>query len=128
MGLVLTIPLSPRQEVCYKYWPTRGIEQYGEYDVSLLEQTKHDGFLERIYSVTDSKVRALENHKPHLFFELLCNLDVQSGQAHRVSQFQVINWEPQGVTFNMMSVLTVINCVTSLQNANHSGPIVVHCR
>ena len=44
------------QEVCYKYWPTQGIEQYGEYDVSLLEQTRRDGFLERIYSVTDSKV------------------------------------------------------------------------
>ncbi len=44
------------QEVCYKYWPTKGIEQYGEFDISLLEQCMHDGFLERTYSVTDSKV------------------------------------------------------------------------
>lgn len=51
------------QEVCYKYWPTRGIDQYGEYDVSLLEQTMHDGFLERTYSVTDSKVSRREGRE-----------------------------------------------------------------
>lgn len=34
-----------------------GMEQYGEFTVSNLEQTMHDGFMERIFSVTDSKVQ-----------------------------------------------------------------------
>ena len=33
-----------------------GIVQYGEFAVSALEETMHEGFLERIFSVTDSKV------------------------------------------------------------------------
>ena len=33
-----------------------GMEQYGEFIVSNLEQTMHDGFMERIFSITDSKV------------------------------------------------------------------------
>lgn len=45
--------------MCHKYWPTRGIESYGEYDISLLEQTMHNSYLERIYSITDSKVQIM---------------------------------------------------------------------
>lgn len=43
------------QEVCHQYWPVGGIEQYGEFAVSPLEETLHNGFRERIFSVTDSK-------------------------------------------------------------------------
>ena len=32
-------------------------EQYGEFAVTALEETMHDGFYERTFSVTDSKVR-----------------------------------------------------------------------
>lgn len=45
------------QDVCFRYWPMNGVEQYGEFRVSNLELMRHDGFLERIFSVTDSKVR-----------------------------------------------------------------------
>ena len=46
------------QETCVKYWPSGGIEQYGEFAVSMLEEAVHDGFIERVFTVTDSKVIA----------------------------------------------------------------------
>ena len=58
-------------------------------------------------------------------------LILQSGQAHRVSQFQVVNWDRNGIAFNKMAVLTIMNYTTKLQqqkNSNSNGPVVVHCR
>ena len=54
---MLWMSLSFLQDVCFRYWPMNGVEQYGEFRVSNLELMRHDGFLERIFSVTDSKVR-----------------------------------------------------------------------
>ena len=45
------------QEVCVKYWPSSGMQQYGEYAVSVLEESMLEGHLERVFSVTDSKVQ-----------------------------------------------------------------------
>ena len=44
------------QEVCSKYWPSSGLEQFGEYSVTLSEESMYDGFLERVFSLTDCKV------------------------------------------------------------------------
>ena len=44
------------QEVCYRYWPQAGMQQYGEFSVSVMEESMHEGHLERVFSVTDSKV------------------------------------------------------------------------
>ena len=49
-------PSFARQEVCHCYWPAHGMERYGEFAVSSMQETKHDGFVERIFSITDSKV------------------------------------------------------------------------
>ena len=43
--------------VCQHYWPTIDIEMYGEYTVTPLEGQTHAGYLERKFSLTDSKVR-----------------------------------------------------------------------
>ena len=47
----------PAQAVCHQYWPGADLERYGEYAVSVAEEERvHDGFLERVFTVTDSKV------------------------------------------------------------------------
>ena len=47
------------QEVCHRYWPQHGLQQYGEFSVSVMEESMHEGHLERVFSVTDSKVLQL---------------------------------------------------------------------
>ena len=42
--------------MCYRYWPQHGLQQYGEFSVSVMEESMHEGHLERVFSVTDSKV------------------------------------------------------------------------
>ena len=48
------------QEVCYQYWPsddTKGVQKYGEFTVSVLQDTKHeDGFVLRHINITNPKV------------------------------------------------------------------------
>ena len=47
------------QEVCYQYWPsddTKGVQKYGEFTVSVLKDTKQNGFIQRNMSITNPKV------------------------------------------------------------------------
>ena len=47
------------QDVCYQYWPsddTRGVLNYGEFTVSILQATKQNGFIQRHISITNPKV------------------------------------------------------------------------
>ena len=69
-----------------------GMEQYGEFAVSNLEQTMHDGFMERIFSVTDSKVRntyysALEGRTLAFseWFDWLVQLIPEEGMLYKPS-------------------------------------------
>ena len=55
-------------------------------------------------------------------------LFLQSGQAHRVSQFQVFSWNPNGTTTNPRAIIGAITSSILLQKRNNSGPIVAHCR
>ena len=61
-GLVLAsacgLPLAPLQEVCFQYWPTSGVKQFGEFTVDLLGEEKLEGFILRTLSVLDTKVRS----------------------------------------------------------------------
>ena len=68
------------------------MEQYGEFAVSNLEQTMHDGFMERIFSVTDSKVRntyysALEGRTLAFseWFDWLVQLIPEEGMLYKPS-------------------------------------------
>ena len=64
---ISTLPLgdvkfetSSLQEVCHQYWPTgdtRRGQKYGEFNVSVLQATQQDGFIQRVFSVTNPKVR-----------------------------------------------------------------------
>ena len=47
------------QDVCYQYWPsddTKGVLNYGEFTVSVLQATKQNGFIQRHISITNPKV------------------------------------------------------------------------
>ena len=45
------------QEVCYQYWPAKGVQKYGEFTVSVLKTTQQeDGFIKRNISITNPKV------------------------------------------------------------------------
>ena len=47
------------QETCYQYWPsddTKGVQKYGEFTVSVLKDTKQNGFIQRNISITNPKV------------------------------------------------------------------------
>ena len=51
---------SSLQEVCHQYWPTgdtKGVQKFGEFNVSVLQATQQDGFIQRMLSVTNPKVR-----------------------------------------------------------------------
>ena len=53
---IIALLTTHTQEVCYRYWPPAGMQQYGEFSVSVVEESMHEGHLERVFNVTDSKV------------------------------------------------------------------------
>ena len=61
---------------------------------------------------------------PAVWFYLL----LQSWKAHQVTQFHIINWEPDGRCSNLNTIIDVIKEVTKLQMRTGNHPIVVHCR
>jgi len=60
------------QEICYRYWPSntgdKGTQEFGEFSVSTLEAVIQDGFVQRLFGVTNSKARIKQQH---LSLELL---------------------------------------------------------
>ena len=44
------------QEVCYQYWPSIGLQRFGEFTVELLGEERLQGFVLRTVSVEDAKV------------------------------------------------------------------------
>ena len=52
----------------------------------------------------------------------------QSGKAHQVSQFHIVNWNADGRCSNLKTVTDVIEEVTKVQMRTGNNPIVVHCR
>ena len=52
----------------------------------------------------------------------------QSGKAHQVSQFHIVNWNADGRCSNLKTMTDVIEEVTKVQMRTGNNPIVVHCR
>ena len=50
------------QEACYRYWPTSGVQQVGEFSVEQQGEEKLEGFVMRSFGVLHKKVRKKENH------------------------------------------------------------------
>ena len=53
---------------------------------------------------------------------------LQSGKAHQVTQFHIMNWNPDGRCSNLKTITGVIEEVTKVQRRTSTHPIVVHCR
>ena len=53
---------------------------------------------------------------------------LQSGKAHQVMQFHIVNWGPDGRCSNLKTVTDVIEEVSKVQRRTGNNPIVVHCR
>ena len=53
---------------------------------------------------------------------------LQSGKAHQVSQFHIVNWNTDGSCANLKTITDVIEEVTKVQMRSGNNPIVVHCR
>jgi protein tyrosine phosphatase len=91
--------------VCQHYWPTTDVDMYGEYAVTPLDGQTHDGFLERNFSVTDSKTR----------------------QTRYVSQLEVLDWNSAGKTSSPAGIVDCMVHADNEQRRNGDTPIVVHC-
>lgn len=63
-------------------------------------------------------------------YQLKCDyyLLLQSGEAHQVTQFHIVNWEPSGRCSNLRTIIDVIEEVIMVQMRTGNYPIVVHCR
>jgi protein tyrosine phosphatase len=92
--------------ICQRYWPTTDVELYGEYAVTPLGDQEHDSYLERAFSVTDSK----------------------TGHVHYVSQFQVLGWTSDGKASNPAAIVNCMLNVEGIQRRSGNNPAVVHCR
>lgn len=93
------------EEVCTRYWPSSGVEQFGLYAVTQLQETMHEGFLERIFGVSNGA----------------------ESNFHKVTQFQILNWSPDGLSVNPRAIVNAMNCIINEQRRTGNGPIVVHC-
>jgi len=57
--IVVIFLMQCAQEICYQYWPGKLSEtvKNGECSVTVLEMVNRDGFVQRLISITDPKVR-----------------------------------------------------------------------
>ena len=63
---------------------------------------------------------------PHAVHQLYILL--QSRKAHQVTQFHILNWDPDGRCSNLRTITDVIKEATKVQMRTGNYPIVVHCR
>ena len=107
--------------MCYQYWPDTEMKRQGDLAVEVVKNTKNDGYVERIITVTDK----VENF---WFLLILYHFFPQSGKPHQVTQFQILNWNSQGKCSYPQTIITVVEEVNKVQRRTDNKPIVVHCR
>ena len=62
------------EERCVQYWPTEGDStEYGQYLVTTMKQHKNDGYIQRVFTVTNPKVYfgCLTHYKNKIVFFFL---------------------------------------------------------
>ena len=52
----------------------------------------------------------------------------QSGEVHKVTQFQMTGWSPEGLCTNHKAFIALVEQVTTEQMRTGNKPIVVHGR
>ncbi|CAI8028519.1 Receptor-type tyrosine-protein phosphatase alpha [Geodia barretti] len=93
------------KDVCYKYWPSSGVQQVGEYTIDMLGEEKLEGFTIRTFGVLHKK----------------------TNKSHQVQQIHIQGWRPDGQCSNLGTITAVIGEVTKIQQRTGNNPILVHC-
>ena len=57
----------------------------------------------------------------------ITSIFTQTEQAHKVTQFHITCWRPDGHCSNLKSIVDVIEEITKVQIRSGNRPIVVHC-
>jgi len=71
------------------------------------------------YSVTEPSYTAPYNH---------LSSTLQSGQVHKVTQFQMSCWIPEGLCTSPRAIIDIIEQVLVIQRRTGNRPVVVHGR
>ena len=61
IALFITSHAASVQESYCQYWLDDEAQEFGEYVVTVTEETQHDGFTERSFSISDPNVRTVRN-------------------------------------------------------------------
>uniref|UniRef100_A0A1X7TQB8 protein-tyrosine-phosphatase n=1 Tax=Amphimedon queenslandica TaxID=400682 RepID=A0A1X7TQB8_AMPQE len=94
------------QEVCYQYWPSTPSGMIlGEYNIKLLSEETHNGYIERKFEVKQTN----------------------TGATQSVTQYQITNWDSTGKLTNPQTILLVIEEMYRTQRKRGNTSIVVHC-
>ncbi|CAI8020968.1 Receptor-type tyrosine-protein phosphatase alpha [Geodia barretti] len=83
----------------------RGMAQFREYTVDLMEEKPVKGFVMRTLVVVNEK----------------------AGSAHQVVQLHMTNWSPDGSCSHLATITSVINEMSAIQRRTGNNPIIVHC-
>ena len=121
-------------EVCAQYWPTsveNGIMSFGEFIVKTSNADTNEETTRRVISITNNKVEAHHTkNEQHLELVLAIHFPFcfQSEEVHKVTQFQLANWNTDGTCSNPQTLIDVIDQMNSIQRRTGNKPIVVHGR
>lgn len=89
---------------CARYWPAQGSEEYGNIEVTLVQQTAH-----QTHSASNLHVR---------------DLGVENSEVRTVRHYRLTCWPHQGVP---RSSKQVTDFLREVKMADSAGPSVVHC-
>ncbi|XP_035698479.1 receptor-type tyrosine-protein phosphatase epsilon-like [Branchiostoma floridae] len=93
------------QNKCAMYWPEEGSQAFGDYTVSLQDQTDYQDYTLRTLHLTKG----------------------QGGQTRTVQQFHFHGWPEVGIPDNAAGMIDLIGQVQKQQQHSGNGPITVHC-
>ncbi|XP_066299471.1 receptor-type tyrosine-protein phosphatase alpha-like [Branchiostoma lanceolatum] len=103
--VMLTELKEKSQSKCVMYWPEDGSQSFGDFTVSLSDQTDYP----------DYTLRTLHLRKG------------QGGSTRTVQQFHFHGWPEVGIPDNAAGMIDLIGQVQKQQQHSGNGPITVHC-
>ena len=114
--------------MCAQYWPSSAgtMMKYGEFHVSTVSISENDGLTQRVIAITDPKVYFFMNDTALLSFTYI--VYHQSGQVHKVTQFQLKQWSAEGLCSNPQALIDIIDQMGGVQRRTGNKAIVVHGR
>ena len=123
LTFILTFPTY--QVKCDQYWPTRGQENYGTINVSLVDVIELSTYTIRTFHI--QKVTMPLYHNPiHLLMRPTLPHQENSKEKREVRQFQFTAWPDHGLPAHPTPLLLFMRRVKAITPAD-SGPMVIHC-